>query len=235
MSHFRLLPRRVVAPITFPRVVAMLVIAIGVLSFGSIGSAASTSLVINEVDYDQVGTDAAEFLELKNVSGAPIDLDSYRVELVNGASGGSVVYLTFDLPAVMLAAGDYYVICANTTTTANCDLDVTPETNLIQNGDPDALRLMLGTTTVDALSYGGSVPGATEGSGTGLDDIADGNDSLSRCADGADSDVNNVDFALRPFTPGAANACDAEPTARRSSSTRSTTTSRAPTRPSSSS
>jgi predicted extracellular nuclease len=211
VSQLRLRPRGSTAGVSPSRLVALLVIAIAALSFGSTGNAASTSLVINEVDYDQVGTDSAEFLELKNVSGAPIDLDSYRVELVNGASGGSVLYLTFDLPAVMLAAGDYYVICANAATTANCDQDVTPETNLIQNGDPDALRLMQGTTTVDALSYGGSVPDATEGSGTGLDDIADGNDSLSRCADGADSDVNNVDFSLRALSPGAANICGTPP------------------------
>ena len=57
----------------------MLVIAVGVLSFGSIGSAASTSLVINEVDYDQPGTDASEFLELKNDSSVAIDLDPYAV------------------------------------------------------------------------------------------------------------------------------------------------------------
>ncbi len=81
----------------------MLVIAVGVLSFGSIGSAASTSLVINEVDYDQPGTDAAEFLELKNVSGAPIGLDAYGLAFVNGANGST--YLTVDLPDVVLPAG----------------------------------------------------------------------------------------------------------------------------------
>ena len=187
----------------------MLVLAFGVLSFGSIGAAASTSLVINEVDYDQAATDASEFLELKNVSGAAIDLDAYRVELINGSTGA--LYLTFDLPAVSLAAGDYYVICANTATTANCDQDVTPETNLIQNGDPDGLRLVTGTTVIDALSYGGDTTGATEGTGAGLDDVPDGNDSLSRCADGADSDVNNVDFSLRAFSPGAANVCGTPP------------------------
>ena len=62
VSHFRLPPRRIAAPVTLPRVVAMLVIAVGVLSFGSIGSAASTSLVINEVDYDQPLLDTAELL-----------------------------------------------------------------------------------------------------------------------------------------------------------------------------
>jgi predicted extracellular nuclease len=189
----------------------MLVIAVGVLSFGSVGAAASTSLVVNEVDYDQASTDTAEFLELQNVSGAGIDLDPYRVQLINGANSGSAVYATIELPSVTLAAGDYYVVCANAATTANCDLDVAPDTNLIQNGDPDAVKLLLDTATVDTLSYGGDVPGATEGSGAGLDDVADGNDSLSRCPDGADSDVNNADFVLAALTPGAANTCADEP------------------------
>ena len=187
----------------------MLVIAIGVLSFGSIGSAASTSLVINEVDYDQPGTDASEYFELKNVSGGPINLDSYSVQLINGSGGA--LYFTADLPNVNLAAGDYFVVCANNTLTANCDQDVSIDTNWIQNGAPDGLRLMLGTATVDALSYEGDTAGATEGSGAGLDDTAAGDESISRCPDGADSDVNNADFALRAFSPGAANVCTTPP------------------------
>ena len=80
MSHLRLPPRAVVeAPATLPRVAAMLVvIAVGVLGFASTGSAVSTTLVINEVDYDQPSGDTAEFFELKNVSGGPINLDPYR-------------------------------------------------------------------------------------------------------------------------------------------------------------
>lgn len=189
----------------------MLVIVLGVLSFGSIGTAASTSLVINEVDYDQPGTDAAEFLELLNVSGSSVNLDAYRVELVNGSGGA--VYQTFDLPNVELAAGDYFVACANPATTANCDFDAsTTDTNLIQNGAPDGLRLMLDTTVVDALSYEGDTAGATEGSGAGLEDTAVGGDSISRCPDGLDADVNNADFVLVALSPGAANSCPEEPT-----------------------
>ena len=210
MSHFRL-PRRITAPVTLPRVVAMVVIAVGVLSFGSIGSAASTSLVINEVDYDQPATDTAEFYELKNVSGAAINLDAYRVELING--NGGALYQVHDLPNVNLAAGDYFVVCANAANTANCDMDVTPDTDLIQNGAPDGLRLMLGLdpTPVDALSYEGDTLGATEGSGAGLNDTAAAApavaESISRCPDGADADVNNADFSLRTSSPGAANVC----------------------------
>jgi uncharacterized protein len=215
VSHFRL-PRRFTAPVTLPRVIAMLAIAIGVLSFGSIGSAASTSLVINEVDYDQPSTDLAEFLELKNVSGGPINLDAYRVELINGASGGSALYQVYDLPNVNLAAGDYYVICGNAANTANCDLDVTANQDIIQNGAPDAMRLVTGVdpvVVVDTLSYEGNTTGNFEGSGDGLVDTAGEGESISRCPDGADSDVNNVDFTLRAISPGAANVCGTpEPT-----------------------
>ena len=211
MSHFRLPPRRIAAPVTLPRVVAMLVIAVGVLSFGSIGSAASTSLVINEVDYDQPALDTAEFYELKNVSGAPINLDAYRVELING--NGGALYQVHDLPNVDLAAGDYFVVCANAANTANCDLDVTPDGDLIQNGAPDGLRLMLGLdpAPIDAVSYEGDTLGATEGSGIGLVDTAAAApalaESISRCPDGGDADVNNADFSLRTSSPGAANVC----------------------------
>ena len=210
MSHFRL-PRRITAPVTLLRVVAMLVIAVGVLSFGSIGTAASTSLVINEVDYDQPSTDTAEFFELKNVSGAAINLDAYRVELINGSN--AQLYQVYDLPNVNLAAGDYFVVCGNAANTANCDMDVTPDTDLIQNGAPDGLRLMLGLdpAPVDAVSYEGDTAGATEGSGAGLTDTAAAApavaESISRCPDGADADVNNADFSLRTSSPGAANVC----------------------------
>ena len=116
-------------------------------------AAGSATLVINEIDYDQPGTDTAEFLELKNVSGGAIGLDDYSVELVNGTGGGASVYATIDLPDVSLAAGDYYVICANAATVANCDLDSSPDTNFIQNGAPDAIGLRSNGALVDAVSY----------------------------------------------------------------------------------
>jgi uncharacterized protein len=185
-------------------ILAMVLMALPMQRAGAI----STTIVINEIDYDQASTDAAEFLELKNISGGSINLDSYAVELVNGTGGGATVYQTIDLPNFDLAAGDYYVVCANTTTTANCDLDVTPDTNLIQNGSPDAVGLRLSGTLVDAVSYAGN-SGApyTEGSGTGLVDNPTGSQSISRCPDGSDTDQNNVDFSLRSITPGTSNAC----------------------------
>src|ERR671911_1031508 len=96
---------------------ALLIAAAACLVLAAPASAASTTLVINEVDYDQPSTDTAEFLELKNVTGAPIDLDPYAIELVNGNAGGAAVYQTIQLPAFSLAAGEHYVVCANTATT----------------------------------------------------------------------------------------------------------------------
>jgi uncharacterized protein len=220
VSHFRL-PPRLTAPVTLSRVVAMLVIAVGVLSFGSIGSAASTSLVINEVDYDQPSTDLAEFFEVKNVSGAPINLDPYRVELINAAAtGGPAPYQVYDLPNVSLAAGDYFVVCANPANTANCDFDVTQNQDMIQNGAPDAMRLVTGVdpiVVVDVLSYEGDTLGYVEGTGVGLVDTAAaapaGPEGLSRCPDGADTDANSLDFSLRASSPGATNACPGDPPA----------------------
>jgi predicted extracellular nuclease len=170
---------------------------------------ATPKLVINEVDYDQDGTDAAEFIEIKNNGTSAVDLTGYSVELVNDTGGGAAIYGTFALPSVSLAAGDYFVVCANTATVANCDLDVSPDTNLIQNGAPDAVGLRYETTLVDAVSYEGDTGAPyTEGSGVGLEDGGDFSGSIARCPDGMDTDVNNVDFVnVDVPTPGEVNSC----------------------------
>ncbi|MBK9194469.1 MAG: lamin tail domain-containing protein [Flavobacteriales bacterium] len=91
------------------------------------------TIVINEVDYDNVGTDNAEYIELYNYGASAINLNGFKVELVNGAT--DLVYLTINLPNTSLAAGGYYVI-GNSAGTPNINLVVTPTTNLIQNGGP---------------------------------------------------------------------------------------------------
>jgi predicted extracellular nuclease len=170
--------------------------------------AAGAQVVINEVDYDQASTDTAEFVELKNVGLVAEDLSGYTLELVNGNGGGAVVYDTIALPAVNLAPGDYFVICANAATVPDCDLDDGPDTNFIQNGAPDAIGLRQSGALVDALSYeGDSATPYTEGTGVVIGDDAVGDTGLSRCPDGADSDQNNLDFILTAITPGAASTC----------------------------
>ena len=172
------------------------------------GGGGSGEIVINEIDYDQPSTDTAEFVELKNVSGADIELDGYVVQFING-NGGSI-YQSFSLPAVVLADGEYFVICGDDTNTPNCNLDVSPDSNLIQNGGPDGVILLNGANLVDGVSYEGDIPGVVEGSGAGLADSGSTDFvSISRVPDGFDSDQNNVDFGLVCTTPGTANAVSA--------------------------
>lgn len=169
--------------------------------------APAPTLVINEVDYDQAGTDTAEFIELRNNGSAPADLNGLAVVLVNGSN--DTIYTTINLPAAMLAPGDYFVICANASNTPNCDLDVSPDTNLIQNGAPDAVAIVQGTTVIDALSYEGSVaPPYVEGAGTTAEDGNTDFFGLSRYPDGSDTDDNDTDFSGRCITPGEANIED---------------------------
>jgi predicted extracellular nuclease len=177
-------------------------------TFGG-GEPPAPQLVINEVDYDQPGSDLAEFIELRNNGAVAVALGAYTVDLINGSGGSS--YASFALPETDLAPGAYFVLCAQTANTANCDLDVSPDTNLIQNGAPDAVALILDGSVADAVSYeGDTVAPYTEGSGAGLADTG-ANDfvGLSRFPNGTDSDQNNVDFSPRCITPGADNVADA--------------------------
>lgn len=175
------------------------------------GPVAEPVLVINEIDYDQPGTDFAEFVEIKNVGTVSANLSEFTLELVNGTGGGAAVYQSYTLPALSLAVGDYFVVCGDAANVANCDLDVTPDSNLVQNGAPDGVGLLHNGNLVDAVSYEGNtgVP-YTEGSGVGLEDDPNvENAGISRFPDGVDTDQNNVDLSMRCSTPGEANVAEA--------------------------
>jgi predicted extracellular nuclease len=190
----------------------MRALLIAVAAFLVIAAPASAqSLVINEVDYDQPSTDAAEFLEIKNVSTSAINLDPYQLRFVNGANGAN--YLTVNLPSVDLAGGDYYVVCANPATVANCDLDGGADTNLIQNGNPDGVVIENASGIADGLAYGGAMAGVGEGA-TAITDTDTLGRGIARIPDGCDTDNNSVDFARADITPGASNgepACGGPP------------------------
>jgi uncharacterized protein len=188
------------------------VLAAGALvALPAAAEAASTTLVINEIDYDQPGTDTAEFLELRNVATAPVSLAGRSLQFVNGSNNQT--YATVALPATELAPGARFVVCGDAANVRNCNLDVDPNSNLIQNGDPDAVALLDGATIVDAVSYGGAVPGFSEGT-AGAPRDAGTPQSIARVPDGCDSDDNRTDFQLVVPTPGASNgepACSAQP------------------------
>ena len=84
-------------------------------------------LVINEIDYDQPSTDTAEFLEIKNVGGSAQRTwsggDLVRIHQRQPRSRRVSVDARASLN-VSLAAGDYFVVCANAANTVDCDLDI---------------------------------------------------------------------------------------------------------------
>ena len=158
----------------------------------------SAKLVVNEVDYDQVGADADGFVEIHNAGDADADLTGVVLVLVDG--GASAEYQRRALSGT-LAAGAYLTI------------GVDP-----QNGAPDGLAL-LGSdgSLLDALSYEGAIEsvvidGRTYSlvEGTALPaSVADSNTvagSLARIPNGRDTNDAASDWAFTTtITPGAAN------------------------------
>ncbi|PIE89260.1 MAG: hypothetical protein CR997_12055 [Acidobacteria bacterium] len=121
-----------------------------------------SQVVINEVDADQTGTDAAEFIEL--FGPANYSLDGLVLVFFNGSDDAS--YNAFDLDGRSLNEEGYFVLCGNAATVENCDWDVSVATNLIQNG-ADAIALYQADATdfpedtpvhsnnlIDAIVYG---------------------------------------------------------------------------------
>ena len=179
------------------------------------------ALVINEVDYDQVGADDAEFVEVLNASSQPVSLVGVELHLVNGSTLASYGVLDLSEPGT-LSAGSYLVVAmpgvAVPPGTPTIEL---PQGTAIQNG-PDGLALALHAnetcTLVDALSYEGSLNATTLEGCAGTHDLVEGTPttaadsnadvgSLARLPDGSDTDDAATDWGFTAIlTPGAANA-----------------------------
>ena len=128
-------------------------------SGGAVVNAPIAHLVVNEVDYDNVGTDTQEFVEIFNGTGADIPLADYAVVLVNGGNNLEYARTMLAEAGSCLRKGRYLVIA---------DKAVVPDPDAlvirfpgardqIQNGPPDGVALIdtSSHTLVDALSYEG--------------------------------------------------------------------------------
>jgi hypothetical protein len=156
-------------------------------------------LVINEIDYDQVGADTGGFVEIANVGSSAATLDGIALVLVNGGDGTEYARVAL---TGSLAAGAYLQV----------DIEA-------QNGAPDGVALIATASQalLDAFSYEGEITAATiDGQtynlveGTALDAaVADSNTvdgSLSRIPDKQDGNNASADWAFTSTkTPGAAN------------------------------
>ena len=155
-------------------------------------------LVLNELDYDQVGSDTGGFVEIANVGDASATLDGSAVVLVNG--DGGTEYDRFALTGTLVPGGHLRI-----------DVEA-------QNGAPDGVALLdQAGVLLDGLSYEGEIHTATIGTktydlveGTPLPTtVADSNTvdgSLSRLPDGTDTNDAATDWAFTTTpTPGAPN------------------------------
>ncbi|MCH8852313.1 MAG: lamin tail domain-containing protein, partial [Planctomycetes bacterium] len=136
------------------KVLSLLGIA-GLFFLASSAPADAFDVIINEVDADQTGTDAAEFVELYDGGVGNTDLTGMVLVLMNGSDDAS--YLSFDLDGMSTNAQGYFVLCGDAANVPNCDLDVDPNTNLIQNG-ADAVALYTG----DASGWPEDTPVTTD-------------------------------------------------------------------------
>src|SRR5690606_38902885 len=115
---------------------------------------------INEVDYDQLGADNAEYIEIHNPSVTAISLAGVQLLLVNGSGGA--IYDTIDLsPVGSLPAGGYLVIAGPNVTVPAPAIKLDPgwSADEVQNGMPDGIALIDGAAhaLIDALSYEGAM------------------------------------------------------------------------------
>jgi hypothetical protein len=140
-----------------PKTIKMYVI---VLQGGGTGT---PTLIINEVDYDNVGTDSSEYLELFNPATTTTSLAGLAVVLVNGAT--NTEYGTIDLsPLVSIGPGKYIVIAGASVTvpTSAIKLDPVWTQDELQNGGPDGVAIVdtVKQAVLDAISYEGSITAA---------------------------------------------------------------------------
>ena len=170
--------------------------------------------VLNEIDYDQPGTDGAEFVEIFNPDTSSVDLSKYDLELVDGSTGSvyKTVELDSGLDTNLLGIGEYLVVGADSVLLGldSGVFSISLGTTSVQDGTPDGARLVLRSngTFVDGIAYEDEMSGTGEGD-FAVDDTDVESSSLGRCPNGADSDDNWTDFDLLDTpTPGATNDCD---------------------------
>jgi hypothetical protein len=169
-------------------------------------SPGGAGLVINEVDYDQIGTDSAEFFEIYNPTAGNVSLENVSAFLINGSD--SMEYAEFDLTeAGFLEPGGYVIVGSSTVVPPMGVQRVDMASGVFQNG-PDGVLLEYTTTAtvLDSMTYEGVIAGVTEGGSGTVADSNVANGSVSRLPNGSDTNDNAADFGLTSTsTPGAAN------------------------------
>jgi predicted extracellular nuclease len=141
-------PRRLAALFAAPVLLAPLAVA-SIATPAAAVPGTGSPVWINEIHYDNVSTDSGEAIEIAAPAGS--DLSDWSIVLYNGNGGGT--YGTFGLPSSVTDSGNGWGF-------------VTQATTGLQNGSPDGVALVHGTTVVQFLSYEGTFV-ATNGPAAG--------------------------------------------------------------------
>ncbi len=189
----------------------------------------ATNVIINEIDSDTPGTDAAEFVELYDGGAGDTPLDGLVVVFYNGSNDLS--YAAFDLDGLRTDSSGYFTL--GNPGVPGVDLVFNPgAAGLLQNG-ADAVALFAGNaadfpagtavTTVnllDAIVYDtddaddagllallnpGQAQVNENGGGSG------DTQSSQRCPNGLGGSRNTSTYLQNTPTPGAANTCPPPP------------------------
>ncbi len=165
------------------------------------------TVVINELTYDNLGTDTLDFVELYNAGAAAVDIGGWVVRCSDEVAPPADNNADYGIPAgTILAAGDYYVIGGPTV--PNLDQPVgTGE--LFEDGN-ELYELIDNTgglhDTVATEQNKKLIASPAEGGFYGnFQLVADTPVTLARHLDGYDTNVNGRDFGGRPWSPGASN------------------------------
>ena len=160
-----------------------------------------SDVVLNEIYYDEPGTDTTSFTEL---FGLPdLSLDSLYLIGVNGNNGDW--YDTIPLSGYTIPSDSFFVV-GQTATIPNVDL-VDPKADW-QNGADNVLLVLMAngnTIIVDAVGYGTDDTTSWVFVGEGLPVSDPGPVPIYRFPDGADTDNNSFDFYGWIPTPGIPN------------------------------
>jgi hypothetical protein len=186
--------------------------AICAILFATASSRAA--IIINEVQYDDAGTDNREYVEIYNSGPAAVDISGWTVigRDVTTTNSSAVVPA-----ATNLAAGAYYVVG----NTAVLNVNQVVAGDFLEN-DIESIEVRdAGGALVDALIYesnkgiagnltGSGLPAETGpgffgNAGTGPDLANNTTVSVGRFVDGRDTNNNGRDFGMRPSTPGTSN------------------------------
>ena len=184
-------------------------------------SCAPCELVINEVDYDQVGEDLNEYVEILNKEASPVSLADLKLVVINGSNNGTLLNLSLAAGGVLMP-GQYLVVGTPVLAVPPGAIKVAfaKAKDNLENGAPDGVALVDAThkKVLDALSYEGSI---TMGNITdiGVTNLVEGMalavatsdsntapGSLARLPNGTDTNNAATDWAFTTTpTPGAAN------------------------------